>query len=165
MELWLPVVGYEGLYEISDHGRGQSLSREVNCGRDGAFTRRTKGQLLVPQEIGDCGHLAFLLRKDGRQKMARIHHLVLEAFVEPRPGAALGLHWDDDPTNNTPSNLRWGTYSDNAHDRVRNGNHHNANKTQCPAGHDYTPENTYLCKNGTVRRCKACRRDRYLAHP
>lgn len=34
------------------------------------------------------------------------------------PRSAIGLHWNDDPTDNRVENLRWGTYSDNNHDRV-----------------------------------------------
>lgn len=51
----------------------------------------------------------------------QVHVLVCEAFHGPKPHKdALALHWDDVKTNNIPSNLRWGTYSDNMVDRMRN---------------------------------------------
>jgi hypothetical protein len=39
----------------------------------------------------------------------------------PTPPNVCSLHWDDDPFNNVPSNLRWGTRADNVADAVRNG--------------------------------------------
>src|SRR5690606_12503326 len=54
-----------------------------------------------------------------RQK--KVHILVLETFVGPRPAGGEGLHSDDDKSNNALANLRWGTHADNYADRVRNG--------------------------------------------
>lgn len=67
----------------------------------------------------------------------------------------MGLHWDDDPSNNAPDNLYWGNHSNNQNDKVRNGNHHNANKTRCPHGHEYNQENTLIDSRGS-RRCVTC---------
>lgn len=54
-------------------------------------------------------------------KMLHVGTLVLKAFKGRRPSKRYWcLHWDDDPANNVPSNLRWGTPSDNAIDRLRN---------------------------------------------
>jgi hypothetical protein len=46
---------------------------------------------------------------------------VLLAFVGPRPDGAVGRHFNDDPVDNRPENLAWGTRLDNAADRLRNG--------------------------------------------
>ena len=70
----------------------------------------------------------------------------------------MGLHWDDDPTHNRLSNLYWGSHSENQYDKVRNGNHHNANKTHCPYEHEYTPENTRVVDGR--RYCVTCVRKR-----
>jgi hypothetical protein len=67
-------------------------------------------------------------------------------------------HADDDPSNNWLRNLRWGTRSDNAFDRVRNGRHHMARRTTCNFGHRLAPPN--LDKETSRRRCLACRRAR-----
>jgi hypothetical protein len=56
----------------------------------------------------------------GTTKTRLVHHLVLEAFVGPRPDGQVGCHFDDDPRNNRVENLRWDTSSANALDRVRN---------------------------------------------
>lgn len=45
-EHWLPVVGYEGLYEVSSTGRVKSLSRYTECvGRWGPMTQHTPEKL------------------------------------------------------------------------------------------------------------------------
>lgn len=157
MEKWKPVIDWESMYEVSDWGRVSSLLREIEVTRNGkTFIRAVGGKLLSPGRYAS-GHLYVNLHRNNRPSPTRVHHLVLEAFVERQPRGKLGLHRDDDPTNNHVSNLYWGTYSDNQHDKVRNGNHHNANKTHCPHGHEYTPENIYWVEGR--RYCLICRRD------
>jgi hypothetical protein len=87
--------------------------------------------------------------------------LVLEAFVGPCPDGLEACHWDDDPTNNRLSNLRWDTSIANKRDMARNGGgNQNAHKTHCIRGHEYTPANTYR-KRGGGRECRVCWPIRY----
>jgi hypothetical protein len=61
---------------------------------------------------------------NGRQVFARVHTLVLEAFVGPCPEGMLACHDPDHtPTNNNVSNLRWGTQSENMEDAKKHGRH------------------------------------------
>jgi hypothetical protein len=85
-----------------------------------------------------------------------VHHLVLLAFIGPRPDGLQGLHFDDDASNNSLGNLRWGTPSANMHDCIRNGKHWKVNITHCPRGHEYTAENTYLIPATGHRMCRTC---------
>lgn len=149
-ENWLPVVGFEGSYEVSDMGRVRSVDRLDTRGRH----RRGRMRSLV---IMRSGHLTVTLRVDGRRVRKLVHHLVLEAFVAPRPAGLDGCHWNDNPQDNRPENLRWDTRSANILDSVRNGTHSLANKTHCPQGHAYTPANTYMYPGGS-RACNECRR-------
>lgn len=149
-EVWLPIGGYEGIYEVSSLGRVRSLDRVCPYGR-----RRT-GRVRVPRRQSS-GHLTMSLSRDGLSKDFQVHHLVLLAFVGPRPEGAEGCHWDDDGSNNRIENLRWDTRSANALDCVRNGGHVMAGRTHCPQGHAYTPENTYAYPAGN-RACRECRR-------
>src|SRR5579859_7097975 len=117
-EIWRPVVGFKGSYEVSNLGRVRSIDRIViSHRREGLVKRKFKGKMLKP---GPCrsGHLTVCLQ---RGKSRLVHHLVLEAFVGPRPRGQEGRHLDDTPKNNVLSNLCWGTRSQNLHDAVRNG--------------------------------------------
>lgn len=150
-ERWLPIPGYEGTYEVSDHGRVRSLPRRVI--RSDGRPRTIHGGILSPVSTDD-GRVTVTLPGTPRRKH-KISRLVLTAFVRPPlPGEEACHHPDHDPTNNRLDNLRWDTSSENALDTVRQGRHHGVNKTHCPKGHEYTPDNIYW--SGNRRTCKAC---------
>lgn len=154
-EEWRPIPGYEGLYEASSHGRIRSLDRRVRTARGDRITR---GVVKKPA-VKDTGRLQVHLAREGRKAPWTVHRLVALTFLGPQPGPGyMVLHWDDDPSNNHVSNLRWGTQSENEHDRVRNGGNVQANKTHCVHGHEYTEANTWRDANGW-RHCRTCRAD------
>ena len=150
-EEWRDVPGYEGYYQVSNHGRVRSLDREV-ARRDGT-TATLKGVNLRADE-NPKGHLFNHLCRGGRREKKYIHRLVLEAFVGPCPAGMEACHWDDNPANNHLTNLRWASPSQNLMDRVRNMIHHEAQKTHCKRGHMFTPEN--IVNNGGNRNCRKC---------
>lgn len=123
-EVWKPVVGREGEYEVSDHGNVRSVDRaeiyvRVNqySGRNLTITRRHRGRMLRPGRKA-CGHVSVAL---GRGNSVNVHRLVLEAFVGPCPDGMEALHENDVPSDNALGNLRWGTRGENLLDAVRNG--------------------------------------------
>ena len=156
-ENWKPVVGYEGLYEVSDQGRVRSLDREVLVEyQHGPVVRKYKGRELK-LITSTSGYLQVGLWRDGQVSVRYVHRLVLEAFESTCPPGHEACHYDDDPTNNNLDNLRWGTSRANSLDSVRNGTHNNARKTHCVQGHEYTAENTYVTPDGR-RSCRTCQR-------
>jgi hypothetical protein len=148
VEEWLPVVGYEGFYEVSDHGRVRSLDR-VSTYRTGVVHRLT-GRVLKPTT--SSGRPVVVFSVGGIKQLRQVGVTVLEAFVGPRPPGLHCCHWDDDPMNNVPGNLRWDTPTGNAADRLRNGRGQ-ATKTVCPRGHSLFPPNLV---SGPNRGCAAC---------
>ena len=150
-EEWRPVVGHEGQYEVSSHGRVKSLERMVPS----SFGRDRK----VPSKILKCSPDDF-----GRPRAVltgqvghKVHHLVMEAFVGPLPEGMEVCHNDGDPANNRVENLRFDTRSENALDAVGHRSHFNASKTHCPRGHILEEPNlsrSYLKKG--ERQCLAC---------
>lgn len=155
-EQWRPVVGYEDHYMVSDQGRVKALARvlpHAHCS-----TKTYPERIMKPVKAGKAGHLTVGLAIGGRSRRRYVHRLVLEAFIgPPLDGKPHGLHRDDDNTNNRLDNLYWGSPSDNMHDRVRNGRHHQARKTHCDHGHEFTPENTGRQRVDN-RRCLTCHR-------
>lgn len=164
-EEWLPVPGYPG-YEVSNEGRVRSLDRVVPMLRGGGeHSKKLKGKLLAQSKVGGSGsagrYWGTTLFRDGKRKPVTVHVVMLEAFVGPRPGKAMGCHRDDDPDNNTIGNLYWGTGGQNVGDAIASGRHTSvaeAKKIQCPRGHDYTPENTYIKPKAGHRNCRTCHR-------
>lgn len=156
-EVWLDIPGYAGLYQASSLGRIRSLDREV-AGKLNSV-RRVKGRILRPQVLG-TGRLQVTLQKGGVREHQTVHRLVAKTFIPNPDNLPMVLHWDDDPLNNLPNNLRWGTREDNVADMIRNGGHYMLNRTHCKNGHEYTPENTGKgAKN--IRRCLTCNRARW----
>jgi hypothetical protein len=113
--MWAPLRGYEGIYEIRP-------------GADGGRIRRVQklARTSVGRELGDSrcgmGYPRVVLSKPGeRPRYVRLHTLILETFVGPKPAGCEGCHRDDVRTNNTLENLYWGSRSQNNHDAIRNG--------------------------------------------
>lgn len=152
-EEWRPVLGWEGLYEVSNQGRVRSVNR-VAKSRPGV-TRAIKGKVLRPR-VSKGGYLVVWLYDDGNRREQPTSRLVCAAWHGPCPPGMECRHLDDDKSNNTPANLRWGTRSENAYDKVRNGRHHMASKTHCKRGHPFDDINTYVNPRG-MRRCRACK--------
>lgn len=135
-EEWRPVLGYEGFYEVSSHGRVRSLSRTRQARRRNGteFTMRMAGRELVLC-LNKDGYLQGNFCVDGARKNFEVHRLVCEAFHGPAPEGHEAAHNDGVRTNCHKSNLRWATPAENAADRDRHGNtrrgeaHHRAKLT------------------------------------
>ncbi len=118
-ERWLPVAGWEGLYEVSDRGRVRGVDRLVNSK---AGSRQVHpGRVLSPSKVrGGYWRVRLCLNK--RHVYRPVHHLVLEAFDKPRPEGTETLHGPGGPGDNRwPENIRWGTSAENTADTVRDG--------------------------------------------
>ena len=120
-ENWLPVVGYEGLYEVSDLGRVRSLPRRVVMPEGSIFGEKTIKGMLLKQCNNSRGYKIVTLCRDGVKKTAPIHKLVMLCFVGPNPSGLMVLHRDGNPINTILRNLRYGTHQDNMDDKVRHG--------------------------------------------
>jgi len=119
-EVWNPVVGYEGLYEISNTGLVRSLDRYFVLNSGKRYKR--KGKILrFNVKTGKRPYLRVKLCKDNKATLLLVSRLVLEAFVSvPKPGEQ-ACHIDGDVRNNKLSNLRWDTSKGNHADRKFHG--------------------------------------------
>ena len=114
-EQWKPVVGYEGRYEVSDHGRVWSLPRkqvQPNPKSSKAkFSQRIGGKFLKQSVSG--GYCRVTLFKDGNRDRQLVHRLVLAAFLEEFSPNLDCNHKDGIRGNNRLSNLELVTRSEN----------------------------------------------------
>ena len=92
-EIWCPIKGYEGLYEVSDQGRVRSLK----FGKE-----RILKTGITPQ-----GYLFVSICKNGEQKKCKVHRIVAQAFIPNPDNLPEVNHKDEDKTNNSVSNLEW----------------------------------------------------------
>jgi hypothetical protein len=113
-------------------------------------------RLLSTTKTDDHGYHEIGLFIDGKRKFFRVHNLILLAHRGPPPPGQEGRHFDGNKDNNTLENLVYGTRQQNIFDMVRHGRHRNARKTHCDQGHEFTPENTVLKKDGRKRNCRKC---------
>lgn len=97
-EEWRAVVGYEGLYEVSNLGRVRSLFR---------YKKIVKG---VPT---NKGYLRVTLCKDKVHRLCSIHRLVAMAFLPNPNNYPCVNHKDEIRTNNKVDNLEWCSYKYN----------------------------------------------------
>lgn len=157
-ERWLPVVGWEGFYEVSNAGRLRSLDRVI-VRRDGRRAR-LKGRILKLKFIHHYNRVSLL--RPGTRRDACVHRLVVEAWHGAKPDAdAVVRHLNGNALDNRPENLRWGTAAENTADMFEHGNAYWVNRTECKHGHRYTDENTRIVtrgNGGTYRQCLECER-------
>lgn len=121
-EEWRPVVGFEGFYEVSSLGRVRSLTRTVRqrCRWGGTMLKTYKGRIL--KIYRDDRERCFVnLCKLGANKRRNVAVLVAAAFLGPRPAGKIVCHGDGNPSNNTPTNLRYDTYAGNEADKKLHG--------------------------------------------
>jgi NUMOD4 motif len=114
IEKWREVVGYEGMYTVSNLGRVKSLARNVRGGRGGL--RPIKEAFLTPV-VMSVGYPAVTLRNGKTAVKRYVHDLVLRAFRgPPQEGQYARHHPDPTKTNCVLSNLCWGSPAQNTGD-------------------------------------------------
>lgn len=104
-EIWKPIKGYEGLYEVSNLGRVRSLDRCVVYANGQVHIHR--GKILRPGISN--GYMQVHLCKCGDMKQPLVHRLVADAFIPNPENLPQVNHKDENPSNNEVSNLEWCT--------------------------------------------------------
>lgn len=105
IEIWLPVVGFEGLYEVSDAGNVRSVPS--------ATRYRPNVSVVLKQALTKYGYLVVILIRNKCRFYKRVNRLVAEAF-HPNPlNKPCVKHIIGIKTDNYAINLEWVTYSEN----------------------------------------------------
>jgi hypothetical protein len=115
-EIYKDILGFEGLYQISNYGNVKSCKRLVNYKNGG---QRFVNERLLSGGRDRDGYLMAVLCKDSIRKTVKIHRLVAEAFIDKIVGKNLVNHIDLDKSNNFVENLEWvSSLENNCHSRL-----------------------------------------------
>lgn len=117
-EAWLPVAGYEGLYEVSSLGRVRSLDHWVK----NRYSRALRRGRILRQSPDRGGYLQVHLSNCNKVETLKVHRLVASAFVgaAPTPDAQVN-HIDFKKDSNAAGNLEWCTRQENHRHAVDGG--------------------------------------------
>ena len=109
-EIWKPIEGTDGKYEVSNTGKVRCLNYKQ--------TGKTK-ELTASEKVG--GYLQLRVKKNGNLKTVVVHRLVADAFIPNPDGKPEVNHIDGDKKNNNADNLEWVTRSENIKHAVNIG--------------------------------------------
>lgn len=115
LEVWKPISGYDGFYEISSLGR---------------FAAIKNGERFIRKQNTATHYLTVSLKKrpqDKTQKSATVHRLVAEAFLGQRLEGQIIRHIDGNRYNNKAENLSYGTPEENTLDTIKHKVHKGEN--------------------------------------
>lgn len=141
-EEWRWVTTHVGRYEVSSHGRLMSHVMKTS-------------RVMTTNGVNTYASLIIW----GPYRNARVHVLVAEAFLGPRPEGQHVRHLDGNPRNNAVVNLAYGTAAENQQDAIAHGTNGRVRRTHCPAGHAYDEANTRISRRSsgaTFRVCRIC---------
>lgn len=95
-EIWKPIKGFEGFYEVSSEGRVRSVERIDLRGR------HRKGKIISINSVQQV-----MLSRNGKKKNCLVQKLVADAFLEKPKSDEKLIHVDGNPKNNCVENLKW----------------------------------------------------------
>lgn len=108
-ELFVNIIGFDGLYQISNLGKVKSL--------------RFGKERIMKAFVGTGGYLHTQLKRDGKMSNLSIHRLVAIHFIHNNQNKPDVNHIDGNKCNNTVSNLEWCTKSENIQHSFKIGTH------------------------------------------
>jgi NUMOD4 motif/HNH endonuclease len=111
---WKDVVGYEGVYMVSNTGEVKSLKRLDSLGR-------VVSEKILKQRKHTGGYMIVNLSSPTGAKTHYIHRIVAESFIDNKDGLPHVNHKDGNKENNSLSNLEWSTVQENIIHAFKNG--------------------------------------------
>lgn len=105
-EIWKPIVGWEGLYEVSNLGRVRSIDRKVPAKNGSTETRKGKIKSLQKTRFG---YMRVSLNKAKCRKTYMVHRLVADAFLPNPDNLPFINHKNETRDDNRVENLEWCT--------------------------------------------------------
>lgn len=109
-EIWKDIVGFEGLYQVSNLGNVKRL-----------FSKRVLQERLIGRNIDRYGYVKRVLSKEGKMYFFTEHRLVAIAFIDNPNNKATVNHKNGIKTDNRVENLEWHTNSENMSHAIETG--------------------------------------------
>ena len=123
-EIWKPVVGFEGRYEVSNLGKFKALAREI------IYTDGRKGYLKEKLIKGSKMKIGYIAVSFDSKTRKSAHQVVAEAFLGPSEYRTTINHKNGDKTDNRLCNLEWASYKEN-NDHARSTGLNNQHGEKC----------------------------------
>ena len=143
-EIWMPVIGYECAYEISDRGSIRTLNRTII--RNNGWPHTTPARILKQSDVN--GYLQVGLSLPGYgQKRFSVARILWASFFGKIPIDMVVIHLDGNLHNNFIGNLALATRKQALAHRTKN--------MHCAQGHEWTADTTRIATDGK-RRCRPC---------
>jgi len=123
-EIWLPIVGWENAYRVSNSGRIKRLKRVVEGKSWGKTTQYEIDEIIMRANlVGPDGrqYLGLILKYNGINKRYRVSRLVALAFIPNHENKPCVNHIDGNKLNNHADNLEWCTHQENTIHAFENG--------------------------------------------
>ena len=115
-EVWKDIVGYEGIYQISNLGRIKSLEKNKIDSRGRIYKRKEK--ILKPRKTNR--YYTIALYKNNKREDFLLHRIVAETFIPNADNKPFINHKDENCFNNCSDNLMWCTHKENMNWGTRN---------------------------------------------
>ncbi|MFY0760210.1 NUMOD4 motif-containing HNH endonuclease [Metabacillus dongyingensis] len=112
MEMWKDVVGYQGIYEVSNLGEVRTHEDKTSFSKRHGVDRKWK-QRVLKQKVSKDKNCRVSLWKDGKEQTWLVHRLVAYAFLPKPEGKEYINHIDGNRLNNHVDNLEWCDHKEN----------------------------------------------------
>jgi hypothetical protein len=142
-EIWKPVIGFEGRYEVSSLGRIKALAREIQ------YSDGRRGRLAEKMIRGSRMNAGYISVTFDSKTRRFVHQVVAEAFLGVSEYRQTVNHKDGNKLNNCINNIEWATYKENNDHARRTGlNNQHAEKSNL---HKYSDQFIQAVRNVHAR--------------